>query len=400
MAVPAVVRSATRPGGECSGARLPSLTGLRFVAAALVFAAHASFVFPSRDPAVAGDFAHVAAQGGPVGVGFFFVLSGFVLTWTARRTDTAGRFWRRRAAKIFPNHLITWLAALILMIRAGQAVTAGTALPNLLLINSWVPKASWVNSMNDVSWSLACEAFFYLMFPLVHRLVARIPERCLWPSAAVVVAIVFILPSVALLLPDQPMFVFAPMRQLWFVYFLPPVRLLDFVLGCLMARIVRAGRWIPVGTFPAVLLAAVAYAVSLHTPPLYSAAAVMLVPLAFVVAAAADSDLRARRSLLRHRALVWLGEISFAFYMVHHLVIRFAGGALGLGGKWGIVAASAVVVAVCVVSVLVAWLLYALVERPAMRWSAGAGTDRVGVLVQPESPGETSTSSSRAWSNE
>ncbi|MFD3872816.1 acyltransferase [Streptomyces sp. NPDC058623] len=42
---------------------------------------------------------------GPVGVSLFFVLSGFVLSVSARKTDTAGAFWRRRLMKIYPT---TW----------------------------------------------------------------------------------------------------------------------------------------------------------------------------------------------------------------------------------------------------------------------------------------------------
>jgi peptidoglycan/LPS O-acetylase OafA/YrhL len=41
------------------------------------------------------------------GVSFFFVLSGFVLTWSARPDDIATGFWRRRIARIYPVHLVT-----------------------------------------------------------------------------------------------------------------------------------------------------------------------------------------------------------------------------------------------------------------------------------------------------
>src|SRR5262249_14295555 len=40
-------------------------------------------------------------------------------------------------------------------------------------------------------------------------------------------------------------------------------------------------------------------------------------------------DLRGRRSFLRTRTAVWLGEISFAFYLVHQLAIRVGYRALG-----------------------------------------------------------------------
>lgn len=86
-------------GGKRSS-RSPSLTGLRFVAASLVFAYPAALPVPSMrlfaDDAVAYGFYDRASQAGGLGVGFFFVLSGFILTWSARPGDTPRTFWRRR----------------------------------------------------------------------------------------------------------------------------------------------------------------------------------------------------------------------------------------------------------------------------------------------------------------
>src|ERR1700755_2106401 len=82
--------------------RLPSLTGMRFLAAFLVFAFHATFALPLRDTALGVHYANLVSKAGYVGVGFFFILSGFVLTWTVRPGDSAGQFWRRRFAKVFP----------------------------------------------------------------------------------------------------------------------------------------------------------------------------------------------------------------------------------------------------------------------------------------------------------
>ena len=87
-------------------ARLPSLTGLRFAAAFLVFGFHAHI----EGIVAAGatrDVMDWVFGPGAAGVSFFFVLSGFVLTWSVRPGETAWRFWRRRIAKIYPNHAVT-----------------------------------------------------------------------------------------------------------------------------------------------------------------------------------------------------------------------------------------------------------------------------------------------------
>lgn len=70
---------------------LPSLTGMRWAAALLVFGTHVR-IFGY----FGGDAAHsVQTLLGPgsAGVSFFFILSGFVLTWTARPHDKATSFW-------------------------------------------------------------------------------------------------------------------------------------------------------------------------------------------------------------------------------------------------------------------------------------------------------------------
>src|SRR5919205_2887395 len=99
--------------------RLPTLTGLRFVAAAVVFANHAGL-----ESVFASDIANflltgVTASAAEGAVAFFFMLSGFVLTWSDRPGDRPARFWRRRAVKVLPNHVVTWTAGLALMLLAG-----------------------------------------------------------------------------------------------------------------------------------------------------------------------------------------------------------------------------------------------------------------------------------------
>jgi peptidoglycan/LPS O-acetylase OafA/YrhL len=364
---------------------LPSLTGMRFIAAAFVFAFHTSIVLPVRDLGLLKDYAHAVSVAGTMGVGFFFVLSGFVLAWTVRQGDTARRFWRRRVAKVYPNHVVTWLAALILMLLAGEAVTVRAALSNLLLVHPWLPQPKLIFSMNDVSWSLACEALFYLAFPLVYRYIARIPANRLWASAAAVAAAIIVLPFFTHLLPDHPLYFGRPIWQDWFIYVLPPVRLLDFVLGILMARIVQTGRWIPLGLGPAAVLVAASYWLSLHVPYHFSIVAAPIISLALVVPAAATADLKGRRSPLRGSVMVWLGEISFAFYLIHRLVMRFAHKPLGLDHRGDTPRAIGVMLGVFAVSLLFSWLLYALIERPAMRWIAGSrpGAER----PQAQAPG-------------
>ncbi|MGC0367614.1 peptidoglycan/LPS O-acetylase OafA/YrhL [Rhodococcus sp. 27YEA15] len=116
----------TIPVGTTGSSRLDSLTGLRFCAAPAVFVCHAYLVATMTGTRTLPEWATAA---GFAGVGFFFVLSGFVLTWSAKKNDSDLGFWRRRFVKIYPNHFVTWAIAIVLAVWAGEAITTGQLVP-------------------------------------------------------------------------------------------------------------------------------------------------------------------------------------------------------------------------------------------------------------------------------
>ncbi|MFI9616693.1 acyltransferase family protein [Streptomyces sp. NPDC052023] len=359
-----------RTGRAPSLAGLPSLTGLRFYAATAVFLYHVTSPQLSPFSGPAGqDAARLFGIAGGLGVSFFFILSGFILTWSARPTDTPGRFMRRRLVKLYPNHLVTFAVSLVVF--AGATTTAWQHwLPSLLLVQtwSWDPAVSF--SVNAPSWSLGCELLFYLCFPLLHRAVKAISPARLWAWTAGLVAAVVAVPAFAYaVLPGEarlPGWQVSEVQN-WFVYQLPPVRMLEFVLGMLLARLVLTDRWVGVRLWQAVALCVAAYAVALEVPYLYALSAVWVIPLGLLVPAAAVADLRGRRSPFRGRVTTWLGEVSFAFYLLQAAVL--IGGSKYLAGHTPYSFAEAVGLCLLAwaVTTVLAYLLYALVERPAMK---------------------------------
>lgn len=354
--------------------RLPSLTGLRFIAAFAVFGFHVSVVeLFARSAGVPGVLDFLVRQGA-TGVSFFFILSGFVLCWSARPGDTMGRFWRRRAAKVYPNHLVTALAALVIVIAAGTAVSFWSVTANLMLLQAWSPQETTYFGLNTPSWSLSCEVFFYLCFPLILRGVDRLSPRWWWPATAATLGAVCLMPALALALPEG--------SRYWFVYVFPPVRMLEFIAGILLARIVQQGRWIRLGVLPAAALAVAAYFGSGFLPLGFSYVAGTVVPLALLIPAVAVSDLRGGRSVLRTRTMILLGEISFAFYLVHQLVIRFVDRALG-ARSWSDPAGMLVASIMLALALAAAWVLYRFVEQPAMTRFAGSRSRPVAGVAAP-----------------
>ncbi|MBT2526258.1 acyltransferase [Streptomyces sp. ISL-99] len=364
--------------------KLPSLTGLRFFAAFLVVLSH---VGVNLLPRVAPDqiFAfRLLHEAGAFGVSFFFILSGFVLTWVARDDDSVGRFWRRRFFKIYPNHLVTVLAALLLAAAAGHALTARDAGATLLLVQTWIPdmKLQFNLWSNTPTWSLSCELLFYLAFPWLLKLLRKIPPARLWLAFGVVYAVIWAVPLVASWLPKsggihpgtgQNWF------SMWFMTFFPPVRMLEFVLGIVVALIVVNGRWIRLPLAVALVFPLVPFVATGYMPNELGFVALTALPLAFLVAATAAADIGSSsgRTWLGGRTMVFLGEISFALYLVHWLVVVYGwigrtsptwGAKPGAPSTWPeVLGLAGLTIAT---SLVLAWLLYVLVERPVMRrWS-------------------------------
>ncbi|MEZ3183005.1 acyltransferase [Streptomyces pimonensis] len=368
-----------------TSSRLPSLTSMRFFAAFLVFLFHLSLLDAySTDGQGHGPFASALKNGGWAGVTFFFILSGFVLTWSARRDDSPRAFWGRRLAKIYPNHVVTFLFALAAY--AYASATWGRGVPNFLLLQAWIPRDDVFFSINNPSWSLSCELVFYLLFPALHRWVRSIPETRLWWWAAATAATILLLPLAVHIVPAGETFgpnhANSPLHghsitQMWLVYIFPPVRVLDFLLGILMARIVLSGRWIRLGVLPALALTVVAYAVSLHAPFLYSLNAVVVIPFALLISATAARDAQGSGTAVSGRAWVWLGEVSFAFYLIHQVLLSVTQERLDYHEPNSLVEAVGVATLIAAASLLLAWLLYTTVERPVVRaWARRARTAR------------------------
>jgi len=349
--------------------RLPSLTGMRFLAAFLVFACHACLLGYFTE-ATAAHFTNFAYSAGWIGVVFFFLLSGFVLTWSASDGEPKRRFWRRRLFKIYPNYLVVWVAALGLAAVAGQFDGFSNLLPSLFVVHSWSPDIQVIVSNNPVTWSLACEAFFYLLFPFLYRLIKRIPDNRLWLAVGVVTAAIVALPAISTLLPSAEAMpgLDLTVTQNWFLEWFPPTRCLDFILGILMARIVQTKRWIGLGILPSLGIVAVGvFLQQLVFPSGYSLEATVALPLVLLITAVAVADASGRRSPFRAKWLVWLGVVSYAFYLVHFLVLYYGHIFLGAAESWSLPAALGILAGALVVVITVAWLLTRLVEEPMMR---------------------------------
>jgi len=357
--------------------RLPSLTGLRWLAAFIVFGYHIGTIGvihrppspPGAPPNLGGrllrSWEAVFGQG-DIGVAFFFVLSGFVLTWVAKPGDAHTAFWRRRVAKIYPNHAVTWAIVIGIGLFWGDKISKVVALLNLALVQPWFygsyHGAGIGYSVNTVSWSLGCEAFFYLSFPFVAPQLRKLNVNQLYWTA-------FMLVGLTYCLQQWQFYIFPhnPVRSYWFVYMFPPVRSIEFWLGVITALLVKRGRWYGPGLWTATLFAVgVYYLNGTNWIPLNLHTIYFDIACCVLIAAAAKADLSGTWSPWRWRPLVFLGEISFAFYLVHVELIQQIMRLWRPGGWYG-GTALLMVFALLAGATGLAYLLYRCVEMPCMR---------------------------------
>lgn len=332
------------------------LTSLRLVFALMVFASHCNIVSACFDIPLLTE--------GYVGVGFFFVLSGFIISYSYDERFQQGRvtaydFLTARAARIYPLH---WLMLLITAALGTYTLANGFIdwmqhfAANLLLCQSYIPDASYYFSFNSPSWSLCCEQLFYLCFPLMTPLL-RHPRRLHLLFALCAIAVVV---GMQFTPPDMA-------KGIWYVN--PLARFPDFILGMMVYLHYREGQASGTHSYRhdtlfelcTILLFVTFYTTSPHIPQIYRYSCYYWLPIAGVIYVFARQGGMISQ-WLSNRWLILGGEVSFGFYLIHHLLFRLyveANRHLHLN-----ISPSIVVLLILLLALLLSVLSFYLFERP------------------------------------
>ncbi|GHD41736.1 hypothetical protein GCM10008097_06840 [Mycetocola manganoxydans] len=205
--------------------------------------------------------------------------------------------------------MVAWLVSVAILVTSGRGVGVVDLIP-LTLLQSWVPTESVYFAANAVFWSLSCEAFFYLVFPYLYRWMSQWKVRKLLIVGALLVSLVLSV-SVAVSLTGTTEF------GIWVVGFFPPTRLCEFVLGMILALLIRREASFAVPLWVGSFVALAGYAAANVVDDPYSRVIVTLVPFCLLIWSAAQADLNQRPSVLRAKPLVTLGIWSYSFYLIH-----------------------------------------------------------------------------------
>lgn len=343
-ATPAI-RLPGRPG------HLPALTGLRFFLALWVIVNHLvgrGNIYEPIAAALPGPLQAIL-RGGYQAVPTFFVLSGFVLARTYASTAwspmNAWKYLVGRFARVYPVYLLSLLIVLPFIVTSKEQPKGWLVTMHLTLTQGWFVghyKAGW----NTPAWSLSCEMFFYVMFPLL--ILTMKSWGWFRTIAAALLSCVLTLLMLALGISDQ---------------IKPIIHLSDFLMGIAACRVfdlltarsaVPTGKWFySIGLFGSA--AVIGYAQFLpKSIPMNT----LLRPINALLLLGLGLGGGWIARVLSTRPIVFLGKASYAMYILHVPILWWAVG-------WPKFAVRYLYVAFVVA---ISCVVYTFLEEPANRW--------------------------------
>lgn len=343
---------------------IPVLTGLRALAAYLVFLHH-------YNPAPVGTFANRLFHQGYIGVSVFFVLSGFLI-YHRYGNDYLGRInwsWRRyfqnRFARIFPLYILLLLVTIAVRAQMRHPMRLFEIALNLTLLKGF--SKTYAFSGIAQSWSLTVELCFYLMAPFLFVALKRWGPLLLtiWLSGSgllIWTMIWWLLGSTEQGLEEGLPFL------LFYTFF---GRSFEFVMGMWLAHRWQQNQFLYIPYAMRIGLLIISCCILWQTgipqltanPSLLTRSEVVAynfvlpvgISLFFLGLLSSTSTLR---QMLSHSVVQSLGRSSYAFYLIHIGVVAHGLQRVGINNRFLLFS----------LLVLTAHGLYVFIEKPLHRW--------------------------------
>lgn len=306
---------------------LPALTGIRTVLALGIVLFH--FTPPHL------GLLYPVIDNSYVFVGFFFLISGFILTYNyADRATTLNKrdFWVARFSRLYPVYLLVLFISIQMLhdewsARSHADFWRGIVLTPFLL-QGWSPTLATFG--NTVAWTLSCEVMFYFAFPF---LVYAWATRMHWLNTPVRLILLFfvfwilgLIPHIlySLFNPDHlaaPADRYTSTQLLRFLKYTPPPYVCTFLAGVTLGKLHPLLPFTPrqrlvVAATAFTLLGLFFYTGAVKHVPYLVLHGGFLIPLfsLLILGLAGPNPIA---SLFSIRPLVLIGEATFALYLLH-----------------------------------------------------------------------------------
>jgi peptidoglycan/LPS O-acetylase OafA/YrhL len=349
-----------------------ALTSLRFLAAFYVFIFHCHIHYGAI---LDLKIVNAIIKKGHIGMTFFFVLSGYIMAYVYKNFNETDikKYYVNRLARIYPTYLAYGLLGLPFFVMnhetlpsifSGQnhddllkyAQLILSVIAFLLMIQAWFPPLFKIWNFGG-SWAISVEAFLYLVFPFIRKiankaslnfLYALIIISYLWTSMPIIYACMFA--------PDKAYFYVMNIN----IYISPIFRIGEFMFG-LLIYILSEERNVLFFKNRFVLIALslllLGFVALKQSWPGFSFLSFIAVPsFAWTI-----SWLKNKRvPLLETKFLVYLGHISYSFYLAQFIMFamvkeQIKEADISMTSKWSIA---------FIVTLFVSIILYHLVEKP------------------------------------
>lgn len=316
---------------------------------------------------------HCFDYGGDAGVTFFFILSGFVLSIgcgpsVANGTFHYVQFLRKRLAKIYPLHLVTFTIALCMSFVAGVKFDVIKTFLHIFMLQEFTLSEDMLRYGTGLSWFLGALFFCYLLFPFLYRQLIISRNKVFGTLLTIYMLLALAIESCcnnsAI---DDFMFAF------------PPLRIIDFTIGIIAYRLyishfsISFRQWIDrqstnilstIEIIIVVSVSALTFMPYCSLPSWIRFAPLFWLPFSLLIYwfAISNDNKGIISKLLSQRALVFLGNISFEIYMLHGIVITTFVFVWGRLFGYDTVC-NPILFAICLVLSVVAAYLFAIIMR-------------------------------------
>jgi peptidoglycan/LPS O-acetylase OafA/YrhL len=250
---------------------------------------------------------------GYLGVSLFFVLSGFILTYT-HKNDIINRrfiskFYMARFARIYPVYFLVLLIALPIL---TAPLSLATMIAVITMVQSWTtpPNAGypWVGQ----AWTLSVEFFFYLCFPAILLCARRLngSGTILVAAAAAILIVTFGLSSIEPGTTEIPYMSSTALP-------IPVLRIAEFIYGVMLCYLMTFYPWLSkvIGgniyelVLTALILIIMSFATDVHVKALFTILiGVLIIQL--------SGGYGAISAALSSKPLILLGSASYALYLL------------------------------------------------------------------------------------